>query len=838
MKKILLGVIVFFLALDASGFSLFDADGRYLNRALPTATETHSVSPHEALQLAFSEAGYTEASQFSRQAFWHKLTFPPSSSQQQLTLKIGNYMLDELNIYLFHDDRLISAWQRGDTQVWQPPQDQYAGLWIPVTLDPYAQTHILIRKKSQGPLILPLAIYRENSTHAAKVNQQIIWTISLTALSLLLLYNLGIYLLTRSVAFVYYAAINTGIILSLGVILGFGPWVLPMTLNQWLALHILTLHSLMGWSLYRFSMHFLNIRKHLPWFWNKRYLGDGVLLGFAALSYWVSEYYIAPLFFVLQIALSTICIYWAVNSRLARRFATQFYLLSWCVFLVGAFVGSLLYWGLIPFTHATEHVFLAASITELFGFSFAFSERIRQANKKRHYNTLIDTATGLPNRQFFLSHGAQILDTYRNSVLNTFRVQTVPLNLVMIRLTSRYNLSQAVGLANADFAASQIMLKINLVLLERKDVQHSILSGALHAKLIRTSASVCVFLTRSTQIDAIIQAITPVLEKSVWLDDFEFHHHADIGVAQYPTHAENIETLFQCAQQAVSVNHARLANWTLFDAKYKSDQKHQLKILSLLTRDLKEDNLHFYVQPQVSLKNGHIVGGEVLLRWTNHELGNMSPAVFIPLAEGTGLILKLTQFIIRRVFQWLVEHPEVIQEKHISINISVLDLLQPNFARQVIALQQKFQIDAPQVILEITETLVFEHNNTIQSNVLSLRSAGFKFSIDDFGTGYSSMQNILLLSPYEIKLDRVFVQQSTTNSMNKILCDSVIQLSKKADAISIAEGIETEEELQLLKTLGCDLGQGYYLYYPMPPEEYLALVTNTVTIPLVQQLNG
>ncbi|QEW06896.1 EAL domain-containing protein [Nitrincola iocasae] len=160
----------------------------------------------------------------------------------------------------------------------------------------------------------------------------------------------------------------------------------------------------------------------------------------------------------------------------------------------------------------------------------------------------------------------------------------------------------------------------------------------------------------------------------------------------------------------------------------------------------------------------------------------------------------------------------------LAINISARDLLQQNFASGLIELCREYGISPRSLVLEITETAVISDRDLAVDNASLLRSAGFSLSIDDFGAGYSSMQNINRLAPEEIKIDRQFVSDLTSNETHQTLCRSLIHLSRDLHTHATAEGIETQEQLDLLKSWGCHSGQGYYLYRPMPPDEYLSLL--------------
>ncbi|WP_191602199.1 EAL domain-containing protein [Marinomonas algicola] len=814
-------MISIFFSISVSGLETPIADGSFYHKPLPTWVETKTpLSSDQALQQTFTPQAYPSAISFSDKTFWHKLSFPINVDEDPhvLYLKISNYMIDNLNFYLFHGEERVQEWVYGDTQEWNTDK-LYDGIWIPIQFDQNRPTHLLIRRQSNGPILFPISFYNESNIEAGKKQQHTFWVIAFTSLTILLLYNIVIYLLTRVSAFIYYVSFNIGLIVSLGMILGFGRWFLPNEfLFQWLALHLLTLHTVLIWAVYRFSLLFLNLKKHHPIFWVHRFKVDASLFGFVIISYFLTESTMAPIFLFLQIMISVLCAYWAFYTKSTHTLATKLYIFSWGVMLIGALIGSGIYWNLIPYNGYTEYSFLLSSIIQLLGFSFAFSARVRQSDMDRHLHSLIDSVSGLPNRQFFLSQ----LD----SVFKKARKDNRIISLVLIRLADHHTLSQAVGPASADNAAGQAFLEINKALMTLDDIVKFHWVERSIVKLIRIGSSNCLFLTYSKDIDALLTKLMPTLEKSIWFGDLEFKHSINMGIAQYPLDADNVEKLFQNAQLATEANQHSQNDWTAYDRKLKSDHKNQLNILSLLNRDLKHKKLSFHVQPQVSLIDKSIVGAEVLLRWHNHELGHVSPALFIPLAEKTGLILKITQFIIQEVFLWISENPSLVQHRHVSINISAKDLLLADFSQKIIAMKKHYNIPASNVILEVTETSIFEDNETFRINLSLLRQHGFNFSIDDFGTGYSSMHNVIALEPVEIKIDRMFVQDIDQSKINYILSNCIIDLCERTRSQSTAEGIETVEEMQTLQALSCQVGQGYLFHKPMPPENYLALLNH------------
>jgi EAL domain-containing protein (putative c-di-GMP-specific phosphodiesterase class I) len=326
-----------------------------------------------------------------------------------------------------------------------------------------------------------------------------------------------------------------------------------------------------------------------------------------------------------------------------------------------------------------------------------------------------------------------------------------------------------------------------------------------------------------------IQQIQQLLEQPTLVNKIHFRHQYKIGSALYPTQGESLDKLYQNAMVASNSVLYSSGNWVPFTHQLKSNHAHQLHLITLLTDDIEHGKLYFDIQPQVNLVGRNIVGGEVLIRWRNEHIGQVSPAEFIPLAEQTGLIYKLTDMLLKKIFKWASTHPEALLTQSLSINISALDLLQEDFAKRTILLLKQYELPAEKFTIEITETSVFENSDIVGNNVKELHKAGFKLAIDDFGVGYSSMQNLVSLNTNELKIDRFFVMNLLVDTQSQILCRSMIDLSKELNIVSVAEGIESEEILTLLKKWHCQVGQGYHLHRPMPPENYLSLLEESNT---------
>lgn len=234
-------------------------------------------------------------------------------------------------------------------------------------------------------------------------------------------------------------------------------------------------------------------------------------------------------------------------------------------------------------------------------------------------------------------------------------------------------------------------------------------------------------------------------------------------------------------------------------------------------------------QPIVDLKTHRIVGAEALCRWQNNKHGLVPPQEFIPIAEHTGLIIAISQFVLREALQVasLVNQGQE-QTITISVNLSARLFKDARFAGHVIALLQETKCEPEWIKFEITETLLLDHHPDVISALNTFNQMGIIISLDDFGTGQSSLGYLQKFPIQQIKIDRSFVREISENKSHAKLVKAIISLAKSLDKDLVAEGIETLEQAQLLETFGCKTGQGYLYSKPCKLDSFLQLTGHGV----------
>jgi diguanylate cyclase (GGDEF)-like protein len=301
------------------------------------------------------------------------------------------------------------------------------------------------------------------------------------------------------------------------------------------------------------------------------------------------------------------------------------------------------------------------------------------------------------------------------------------------------------------------------------------------------------------------------------------HHlyvEGSIGIALYPEHGEDPQTLTQKADVAMYVAKRKKLGAVVYEASLDENSVGRLALISDLRNALKEDKLELYFQPQVDVNTHHIIGCEALLRWNHPEHGFVPPDQIIPIAEQTGLIKSLTNWVLHKALQQCKNWLDEGFDYHVSVNLSVHNLYDKEIIHQVKNCLNNFDIRPEHLILEITESAMMADPERAIEILTELDRMGTKISIDDFGTGFSSLAYLKQLPVDELKVDRSFVMDMNNDENDAVIVRSTIDLAHNLGLKVVAEGVEDNDALNLLNILGCDLAQGYYISRPLPASDF------------------
>jgi len=320
------------------------------------------------------------------------------------------------------------------------------------------------------------------------------------------------------------------------------------------------------------------------------------------------------------------------------------------------------------------------------------------------------------------------------------------------------------------------------------------------------------------RVEAVLHNILAQLSGAFQLGDEQVFVSASIGVAQYPHNATLVEELFKHADQALYVAKGAGRNrFSFFTPALQEAAQLRARLAADLRQALQLQQFELLYQPIVHLVSGHVHKAEALLRWHHPQRGTVSPAQFIPIAESTGLIIDIGEWVFQQAAQqvahWRGSYGSDFQ---ISVNKSPVQFHRPEKTCGVWGARlQALGLSGSSIAIEITEGLLLDTNEEVTQQLQALRAAGMAISLDDFGTGYSSLTYLQKFDIDFIKIDQSFVRNLTAASTDLALCKAIILLAHDLGMQVVAEGVETAEQRDLLMAAGCDFGQGYWFARPL-----------------------
>jgi len=309
---------------------------------------------------------------------------------------------------------------------------------------------------------------------------------------------------------------------------------------------------------------------------------------------------------------------------------------------------------------------------------------------------------------------------------------------------------------------------------------------------------------------------------TVQLEGGEVAVGISVGVALYPGDGGDAEDLARNA--AAAMRHAkeqRATAFRFFDGGMETRALERLKLEQRLRRALESHELQVHYQPQIDLVSRRIVGAEALLRWIDPDLGPVSPAVFIPAAEASGLIVPIGQWVLREVCRQIVAWQAAGQRvPRIAVNLSFLQFRRPDFFDTVRSIIDEAGIDAALLEFELTESIVMHDAEQAISTLSALRALGIELAIDDFGTGYSSLSRLKRMPIQTLKIDRAFINDLDRDGEDVAIVSAILSMAHSLNLRVVAEGVETQPQLDFLADHGCDAAQGFLISRAIPPAAF------------------
>jgi diguanylate cyclase (GGDEF)-like protein/PAS domain S-box-containing protein len=427
---------------------------------------------------------------------------------------------------------------------------------------------------------------------------------------------------------------------------------------------------------------------------------------------------------------------------------------------------------------------------------------LRRQSALNEHQALHDGLTGLPNRTLFRDRIEQGIAVARRD--------DAQLAVAMVDLDRFKDVNDSLGHHAGDALLVEIGRRLRSVLRRSDTVAR--LGGDEFGLLIskpRTDRDVAV----------VIEKVRATLEQPVIVDGLALPAEASIGIAMFPAHGQDVDTLLRRADVAMYTAKDEKSGFGFYDDSRRESDPARLTLVSELRRAIDQRELVLYYQPKAALTSGEVQSVEALLRWNHPSRGLVGPDEFIPLAQQTGLIKPLTLYVLDEALRQCRAWQRAGMTLGVAINVSIRNLLDAEFPTQVERLLRKRRVEPARLELEITESMVLSDPLRTKRVLDKLSTMGVTLSIDDFGTGYSSLSYLTQLPVNEIKIDRSFVMNMARCDNDAVIVRTTIDLARNLGLRVVAEGVETAEDWNELGELGCTLAQGYYLSRPIPAGE-------------------
>lgn len=438
---------------------------------------------------------------------------------------------------------------------------------------------------------------------------------------------------------------------------------------------------------------------------------------------------------------------------------------------------------------------LASGITLLI--AMYVSQRVATQALVLEHQALHDELTNLPNRALFQ-------DRLEQAILKGRRTTGV-FAIMLMDLDRFKEVNDTLGHDVGDLLLKEVGLRLTSAVRASDTVAR--LGGDEYVILLENLSE--------ESVERVAEKILVALERPFPLNGEMVDISASIGIARFPEHGSDVITLTRHADVAMYAAKNEHIGYAVYSALQEHGSRADLALKSQLRRAIEEDELVLYYQPKITHATGTVMGVEALVRWAHPKRGFLSPDLFIPAAEKTGLIGPLTRWVLAKALQHCAQLHQAGSRISVAVNLSTRDLHDRELPGVIAELLSKAQISPAYLVLEITESAVMD-NPTFALDILNrLDEMGVTLAIDDFGTGYSSLAYLSRLPVDEIKIDKSFVIDMMNDRQAAVIVRSTIELAHNLGMKVVAEGIETREVWNTLTQWGCDFAQGYYMSEPL-----------------------
>lgn len=428
----------------------------------------------------------------------------------------------------------------------------------------------------------------------------------------------------------------------------------------------------------------------------------------------------------------------------------------------------------------------------------------KRTEERIQYLAHYDVLTGLPNRA--------LLEERAQFVLSSAKRKNSPVSLIFFDLDHFKNINDSLGHSTGDALLVELSRRLRDVL--REDDIISRLGGDEFILLLSG--------VDELGAERVAEKLLHTVNQSYLIGQYDLNVSASIGIAVYPEDGDNLETLLRNADTAMyRAKQDGRNSFRFFTQEMQARSGRHLELVNALRYALERQQLQVVYQPQMDLQSGRVIGAEALLRWHHPEMGAISPAEFIPVAEETGMIMPIGEWVLRTAtMQTQHWHSLGWNALSIAVNLSAIQFRHTDLPGTVSRILSESGLPANCLELELTEGVAMIDPTSAIAIMNDLHQRGVRMAIDDFGTGYSSLSYLKKFKVSKLKIDQSFIRDIGSDPEDKAIIRAVISMAKTLGLQTIAEGVETEEQLNFLNEQGCDEVQGYFFARPLAADQF------------------
>ena len=431
-------------------------------------------------------------------------------------------------------------------------------------------------------------------------------------------------------------------------------------------------------------------------------------------------------------------------------------------------------------------------------------QNARLVDRLRH-EALHDNLTKLPNRVLFQQRVTDVLARRRPSD---------PLTAVMLIDLDRFKeINDTLGHATGDLLLQEVARRLRRAVGDRVTVARL---GGDEFALLHPGVNL------PDDAIAVARSVREELQRSFAYQDLDLEVSASIGIAVAPVHGRDASTLLRRADVAMYAAKNTSVGVAMYGEDLDEHSPRKLALVGELRSVIDNHGLALHYQPKVDMATGRVIGVEALVRWPHEHEGLIPPDEFVPIAERTGLIGPMTEFVLRTALEQCKEWQQAGHVLSVAVNLSARSLLDSDLVGDIARALSESGVDPSKLVLEITETSVMSDAEYAMRVLNRLSSMGVTLAIDDFGTGYSSLSYLKRLPVDEVKIDKSFVLNMHDDENDAVIVRSIIDLGRNLGLRVVAEGVETTNAWDALREMGCDIAQGYFVSQPLPAAQLTA----------------